>query len=280
MYYFGDFKSSLHYVFLKFISQFKSDTKILIFLRSIYLVLLFLLFFPSFVIITYSFKFFGKYIKDEKKYEILTSFSKLILDCMSWINIECTGLYFDVKSNINDRGVIYVSNHVSYIDFFFIGYFLAKAKKKIIIRGVMDDYFRKIPIFGTTVDQMKVITIKFVDRNSTTNKASVQDFYRKCEEHLKIGENILIFPEGTTNENPTKLNEIKLGTFKIHEKTGNKIRIFSIKGLNLYKRFFPIYAMNVKIHLYKDLYEFDSVQKYKETLEDKLSYSNNIKHNG
>lgn len=104
--------------------------------------------------------------------------------------------------NIPDRAALYVANHQGIFDIVIaltelngIKPFLAKAET------------RNIPILGAW---MKSFDCVFIDRG---NVRSSLESIKRCEELLKSGTSVIIFPEGTRSRSH-ELGDLKAGAFK------------------------------------------------------------------
>ena len=123
-------------------------------------------------------KFFLQlFIKSASK-KIIQIFHKLLLWLIN-INVEVVG-----KSNLNNVPKLYVSNHLSYLDIPVLG---------SIVKGrfIAKEEISKWPIIGYL---SKVGNTIFINRNLRflrTNKSIIFD-------HISRGDNIILFPEGTT----------------------------------------------------------------------------------
>ena len=116
------------------------------------------------------------------------------------------GFNVDVKGIPDTKPALYVSNHRGILDFFVIlryvdAYILSKAE------------VAKIPVFGYA---SKFTGTFFVDRENKNSRSATRD---AIVEILKSGHNVLLFTEGTTNNQKTTA-EFKLGAFEEAAKNG------------------------------------------------------------
>tara|TARA_Y100000022_G_C13224711_1_gene364239 strand:+ start:209 stop:1015 length:807 start_codon:yes stop_codon:yes gene_type:complete len=126
------------------------------------------------------FKIFVQFISKRTSEKIVQIFHKLLLWLIN-INIEVTG-----ERNINDMPTLYISNHLSYLDIPVLGStlngrFVAKIE---ISKWPLIGYLSKV---GNTI---------FINRNLRflkNNKSMILDYISK-------GDNIILFPEGTTSD--------------------------------------------------------------------------------
>ncbi len=129
---------------------------------------------------------------------------------------------FDVErrgaENIPKKAALYVGNHQGLFDMVLaltelggVKPFLAKAET------------RKIPILGSW---MKSFDCVFIDRG---NVRSSLDSIKRCEELLKSGTSIIIFPEGTRSRGHD-MGEFKAGAFRCALKAEVPIVPFVIDG--------------------------------------------------
>ena len=130
------------------------------------------------------------------------TFSKL-----NFIPYHISGL----KNVDKNKAYIYVCNHTSYLDI--PGITLAIPTQ---FRPLAKKELKRIPIFGWIAQSACVI----VDRSNNESK-------RKSMEHLKdilsMGISILIFPEGTQNRTPNRLQPFYDGAFRIAIETKRPI---------------------------------------------------------
>ena len=122
------------------------------------------------------------------------------------------------KENIVDGPALYVGNHQGLFDmvialeqFGKLKPFLAKIEAS------------KIPLIGSW---MRIMNCVFIDRGNI--RASLESI-KKCEEVLKSGKSLIIFPEGTRSRKH-EMGEFKAGALRCALKAGVPIVPFVIDG--------------------------------------------------
>ena len=182
-------------------------------------------------------KSFLQLISKRFSQKIVQTFHKLLLWLVN-INVEVTG-----ERNLNNVPVLYVSNHLSYLDIPVLG---ATLNGRFIAKNEISTW----PIIGYL---SKVGNTIFINRNLRflkKNKSIIYDFISK-------GDNIILFPEGTTSDG------IRVLKFKSSLLTSLEqkniliqpivIKYQSINGLPLNRWLKPIVAwygdMDLKPHL-------------------------------
>lgn len=118
-----------------------------------------------------------------------------------------------------DEPVLYIGNHRSFFDIV-----LTYARCPGLTGYVAKKELLKVPLLSTW---MKFLYCLFLDRKDI--KQGLKTILTAIE-HVKNGISIMIFPEGTRNENPdqTELLPFHEGSFKIATKTGCPIIPVSI----------------------------------------------------
>lgn len=136
-----------------------------------------------------------------------------IVKGLAGFKVETSG-----KENILDGPALYVGNHQGLFDmvialeqFGKLKPFLAKIEAS------------KIPLIGSW---MKIMDCVFIDRS---NLRSSLESIKKCEEVLKSGKSIIIFPEGTRSRKH-EMGEFKSGALRCAIKAGVPIVPFVIDG--------------------------------------------------
>lgn len=120
--------------------------------------------------------------------------------------------YYDFPRS-TDRAVVYVFNHISYIDIPLLMKIFPKEKIRILGKAEM----LKVPVFGFFY-KMAVIP---VDRSSAEARAkSVKDMIA----YLRLKTSIVIAPEGTFNMTEKPLKEFYDGAFRIAIETKTDIQ--------------------------------------------------------
>jgi 1-acyl-sn-glycerol-3-phosphate acyltransferase len=178
-------------------NNFATLIKILQYIYCIYayvvFILVMLLLLPFFAIAS----LFGKVNGGNAMYTICRIWSDIILFC--W------GVYHvNINAPSYNHSVVYVFNHISYIDI----PLLLKAIRKKPIRILGKAELGKVPIFGFIYRNASVT----VDRSSETARAKSVTILKSV---LAKNINIVIAPEGTFNTSGQPLKEMYNGAFKI-----------------------------------------------------------------
>ena len=184
---------------------------------------------------------FGNFIglyKIEKAEELCRKIFFYILyysmKSLFWIKI-------DYKSNTPDNKIsgqnIIVCNHVSYFDPLVIGCIMyCYIKEFWKIKFVAYHKVFEIPIAGYIIKSIGTIPIEMKETPMESDNIYIPESSKKmietCENILYNGYSLFIFPEGRRNNDPSRLNKIKLGAFNLSKKTGCNIQILSLHGIH------------------------------------------------
>ena len=172
-----------------------------------------------------------------KSQKIIQIFHKLLLWLLN-INVEVIG-----KRDQNNLPTLYVSNHLSYLDIPVLGSIL---NGRFIAKNDISNW----PIIGNL---SKVGNTIFINRNLSflkANKSIIMDY-------ISRGDNVILFPEGTTSDGIRILN-FKSSLFTSLEEKNILIQPIvinykSINGMPLNRWLKPIIAwygdMDLKPHL-------------------------------
>ncbi len=114
--------------------------------------------------------------------------------------------------------MVYVANHASYIDAV-----VMLATLPAGVTFVAKKELLKVPLLGTIVKKLKMITVDRVDFLTNLSDTTI------IQEKLSQGATIVIFPEGTFTY-ATGLRPFKLGAFKVAVETSTPICPVAIKG--------------------------------------------------
>ena len=169
--------------------------------------------------------------------KVVQTFHKLVLWFVN-INIEVSG-----KRNLNKLPTIYISNHLSYLDIPVLG---------SIINGrfIAKDDISNWPIIGLL---SKVGNTIFINRNLRFLKKNKSIIY----DYISEGDNIILFPEGTTSDG-IRVLRFKSSLFASLEQKNILIqpifiKYISINGMPLNRWLKPMIAwygdMDLKPHL-------------------------------
>ena len=183
------------------------------------------------------FKIFLQIFTKRISEKLVQIFHKLVLWLIN-INVEVIG-----KRNLNNVPTLYVSNHLSYLDIPVLG---SAINGRFIAKHEISNW----PILGYL---SKVGNTIFINRNLRflkTNKSIIFD-------HLSRGNNIILFPEGTTSDG-IRVLKFKSSLLTSLEQKNIYIQPIvinyeSINGMPLNRWLKPIIAwygdMNLKPHL-------------------------------
>ena len=182
--------------------------KIVGYIYSIYALLTFIimmfLLFPFIVIAS----FFGKVRGGNMIYRICRFWADVVL--LLW-GIRHTNIFEAPKSN--SHAVIFVFNHISYMDIPFI----LKAFRKDPVRILGKAEMSKVPVFGYIYKKATVM----VDRESDGGRVrSVQQLKKVLAKNISV----VMAPEGTFNMTHNPLKEFYNGAFKIAVETKTPIQ--------------------------------------------------------
>lgn len=103
----------------------------------------------------------------------------------------------------NNSSYVFVANHSSFLD---IPAVQLIVNQFVIFLGKRS--LAKAPLFGWMFRNLHIC----VDRG---NPEKTEEMFRKCINRLDQGFSIGVFPEGTQNRNPPKINKFKEGAFII-----------------------------------------------------------------
>ena len=167
-------------------------------------VLMMFLLFPFIVIAS----FFGKVKGGNMIYSICRVWADVVL--FLW-GITHKNIFEAPKSN--NHAVIFVFNHISYIDI----PFMLKAFREDPIRILGKAEMGKVPVFGYIYRKATVM----VDRESNAGRVrSVQELKKVLAKNISI----VLAPEGTFNMTDKPLKEFYNGAFKIAVETKTSIQ--------------------------------------------------------
>ena len=215
--------SKLNFVKINFIDKICLYLKFIIFI----FLTIFLIFLKIFL------QFFTKKVSQN----IVQIFHKLVL-WLANIKVEVIG-----NRNLNNEPTLFVSNHLSYLDIPVLGSTLNG-------RFIAKEEISKWPVIGYL---SKVGNTIFINRNLRflrTNKSIIFD-------HISRGDNIILFPEGTTSDG-IRVIRFKSSLFTSLEQKNILIQPIvvkykSINGMPLNRWLKPIIAwygdMDLKPHL-------------------------------
>ncbi len=215
--------SKLNFVKINFIDKICLYLKFIIFI----FLTIFLIFLKIFL------QFFTKKVSQN----IVQIFHKLVL-WLANIKVEVIG-----NRNLNNEPTLFVSNHLSYLDIPVLGSTLNG-------RFIAKEEISKWPVIGYL---SKVGNTIFINRNLRflrTNKSIIFD-------HISRGDNIILFPEGTTSDG-IRVIKFKSSLFTSLEQKNILIQPIvvkykSINGMPLNRWLKPIIAwygdMDLKPHL-------------------------------
>lgn len=168
-----------------------------------FIIMMFLLF--PFIVLA---SFFGKIKGGNIIYSLCRFWADVVL--FLW-GIRHTNIFETPKSN--SHAVIFVFNHISYMDI----PFMLKAFRKNPIRILGKAEMSKVPVFGYIYKKATVM----VDRESNVGRIrSVQQIKRVLAKNISV----VMAPEGTFNITNKPLKEFYNGAFKIAVETKTPIQ--------------------------------------------------------
>jgi 1-acyl-sn-glycerol-3-phosphate acyltransferase len=153
----------------------------------------------------------------------------------------CMLFIFGIKVKINGafpknkRNYIIMSNHVSWLDMFVLGYLF--AGKPVTAVSKKENFY--IPVFGQAIWLLHVIGVSRNRRDPKGDRSRILSIANKCE-RLKL--NLLYFPEGTRTSDG-KIGNLKIGGFEMAKESGLEIIPVVMNGLhrvNNKKSFFNV----------------------------------------
>jgi 1-acyl-sn-glycerol-3-phosphate acyltransferase len=161
--------------------------------------------------------YFGKVGNEEKQTMILHNTTSRWARNM----VRFTGTKVEVngEENIQDRNVLFVSNHQGNFDIPVIMGYIPKLKG-----FVAKIELAKMPIVS---GWMKKLGCLFLDRKDP--RQSLKTILKGIEE-LKEGKNLVVFPEGTRSKGRYTIGEFKKGSLKLAIKSGVPIVPVTIDG--------------------------------------------------
>ncbi len=139
---------------------------------------------------------------------------------VSWTGLKITT---DIAPLDKNQNYLFLGNHQSNIDIPIFVYTLKDFAPKFIAKKSLFE----LPIFGKALDRIGHISI---DRSNPRAALKSLDV---AAEKTKNNVSIMIFPEGSRNKNPEKLNPFKSGAFILAKKSNLPIVPVLIVGANL-----------------------------------------------
>jgi 1-acyl-sn-glycerol-3-phosphate acyltransferase len=139
----------------------------------------------------------------------------------SWIFSKLTFIRYEIIDRHKipkGEAFIYVSNHTSFLDLPGIAMTIRRQFRPLAKKELL-----KLPVFGLVTRATCVV----VDRSSSESRKKSMNYLAKI---LKMGINILIFPEGTQNRSPEILQPFKEGAFRIAFDTKQRIMPLAVIG--------------------------------------------------
>lgn len=110
----------------------------------------------------------------------------------------------------DERGLVYMSNHVSWFDIFALAAIIPRYT------WIAKAELRRLPIFGAAADAAGII---FIDRD---NRKAAFESYKIAAEDVKQGKSVIICPEGTRGRD-YHLRPFKKGPFVLAIASGAPI---------------------------------------------------------
>lgn len=103
-----------------------------------------------------------------------------------------------------NEGCVFISNHQGYLDVVAILYALGNKQSGFLGKSEL----RKVPFVGKWIESVGGY---FVERGNARSSLKV---FKESWKHLKDGDSMVVFPEGTRSRGP-RLNKYKAGAFKL-----------------------------------------------------------------
>ena len=129
-------------------------------------------------------------------------------------------LHTDLAALPADRPVVIMANHSSMLDIPLL--YVALGPRTI--NFVAKESLFTVPVFGKAMSAAGHVAI---DRQ---NRRKAMQSVEQAVESAQAGRFVVIFPEGTRNQNPASLQEFKVGGMIIALKTGLPVAPVVIKG--------------------------------------------------
>ena len=165
--------------------------------------------------------------------------------------VNIFGIKVKVSGKIDDKKILYVSNHISYLDIFILG---SITKGLFVAKSEIKSWplINKIAALGRTI---------FVNRS---NILSIKKQVNILSNYLKKNENLILFPEGTSSDGSKVLpfksslfSLIELKEFREYKIQPISISYSKIDGMPVEKKFRPFFAwfgnMDLVSHAWKFL---------------------------
>ncbi len=196
-----------------------------------------LLIFVVIVLLLVFFKYLSDFLNANFSAKIVQIFHKLVLWLIN-INVEKEGQIFE-----NPKGILFVSNHISYIDIPVLGSILP-------LRFVAKSEVKGWIVLGKLAQIGNTIFIERLKRNISFEKEII-------EKNIYNGEKIVLFPEGTTSDG-IRVLKFKSSLLSAVEKKDYVIQPIvitynTINGMPLTRCFKPLIAwfgdMELESHL-------------------------------
>ena len=160
------------------------------------------------------------------------------------------GIKVKVSGRIEKKNILFVSNHISYLDIFILG---SLTKAIFVAKSEIKSWpiINKIAAIGKTifVNRLKVLTIR--------------DQVKILSNTLKKGKNLILFPEGTSSDG-SKVLPFKSSLFGLSELYSNKkfkiqpisITYSKLDGVPVERKFRPFVAWFGNMDLVSHAWQF------------------------
>lgn len=159
-----------------------------------------------------------------------------------WIYLRLIGCPLSVYGKehfSSDTNYVVVCNHNSLMDVPVSTPFMPRANKTIAKKS-----FAKVPVFGWVYTFGSVL----VDRKSDESK---RKSYEEMKEKLRIGLDMVIYPEGTRNKSKDPLKSFYDGAFRLAVETGKPViptLLFHTKTVLPPNKFFYLVPHRLEMH--------------------------------
>ena len=164
--------------------------------------------------------------------------------------VHLFGIKVKVSGKIEKKNVLFVSNHISYLDILILG---SLTKAVFVAKSEIESWpvINKIASIGKTI---------FVNRSRVL---TVRDQVEVLSNALKKGKNLILFPEGTSSDG-SKVLPFKSSLFGLNDLYSNKkfkiqpisLTYSKLDGVPVEKKFRPFFAWFGDMDLVSHAWQF------------------------
>lgn len=179
-----------------------------------------------------------------------------------------------VSTNENKKIIgqnIIIANHVSYFD----PYLIANIHYNCLqdywnVRVVAYHKVFDVPFAGYVLKSIGALAIKMENTKMTEDNKYDHDSAKKlmdsCKKIINDGYNLFLFPEGKRNNDPSRINKIKLGAYNLSIETKIPVQILVHKGVHKIWSAdgYPDGSGTITVTKYEDPITFTSPDEYRE----------------